>query len=145
MQTICNRINKNEIDVNKRYIFIMVGKNQVFRAVRTKVYKEMFDIIKAIVIKNPMAKMFIAGVLPRPACNQLAKPKIIAINRFLASAVKRIQKTVPRVYYLPVQLRFQAESEFEVLFGPDGIHLSDFGARRLKQVLLEQAGFIRNE
>ena len=144
ISTLVSRIEKQEISVNFRYVFFMIGKNQVFRAIRSHTYQEVKKLVSAVLQQNDMAKIFFGGVLPRPVNNALAKPRIKAFNRFLATSVKKLQRSFLRVFYLPVQLRFTAEHEFNILYKTNRIHLNEIGWMRLKAALLEEAGFIRN-
>ena len=122
----------------------MIGKNQVFRAIKSKTYQDIKQLTTAIVARNVSCKIFFGGVLPRPSHNLLTKPRIRDFNRSLCASVKKMQKTITRVFYLPVQLQFMSESDFSALYKQDGIHLNEFRRMRLKAALLEQASFIRN-
>ena len=143
LQTITNRIVSGEIDVSKRYIFLMVGGNQVFRAVKTIIANELKMLSQCIIGRNPVAKIFVAGVLPRPS-KLHAKFYITRFNRFLAAGVKKIQKDNTRIFYIPVQLQFHAQHEYNYLFDSDMLTLNVFGRMRLKRALLKGAGFIAN-
>ena len=109
----------------KRYVFIMIGSNQVFRAKKCQIFQELKLLMLAILAKNPIAKVFFGGVLPRPNNNEVCKPVITSYNRHLSAAVKRLQKEFTRVFYIPCQVFFQQESEFDVLF-EQGLHLNEF-------------------
>ena len=91
METVANRIVSGEITVLRRYIFLAVGGNQVFRATKTKIFTQLKDIVMFTLAKNTVAKIFIAGVLPRP--NRIhVKEFIKKYNRYVAAAVKKLQK-----------------------------------------------------
>ena len=143
LQTIFNRILSGEIIVSKRYIFLMVGSNQVFRAIKTKIHNELELIINAIVAKNQVAKIFIASILPRPAKDEYAKVYIMKMNRFLSASVKKLQRKHSRVFYVPVQLQFQKKEEYRLLYQQNMLQLSEVGVMRLKQALVAGAGFIQ--
>ena len=64
IQTITNRVISGEITVARRYIFLMIGGNQVFRAKKTVVHNELNMLIMCILGKTPVAKIFVASVLP---------------------------------------------------------------------------------
>ena len=142
-QTITNRVVSGEITVMRRYIFLMIGSNQVFRATKAKIYNDLNMLTMCISNKNTVAKIFVAGVLPRPAKDEYAKYYIITMNRFLAAAAKKIQKQNTRVFYIPVQLQFQDPKEYDYLFEEDRLQLNCFGKMCLKRALLEGAGFIQ--
>ena len=145
INTLYNRVLSGEATVGRRYIFIMIGANQVFRAIRSETFKALKQLIVAIFSKNAPSKVFFAGVLPRPAHNAVAKPKIMEFNRLISTSIKKLKKHFPRLFYLPVQTHFHNEAEFDVLYNQDQVTLNEFGRLRLKRLLLEQAGFIRNQ
>ena len=66
-------------------------------------------LVLSIKMCNPRSKVFVVGVLPRPSYNAIAQPKVRDFNRFLAASVKKMQKHIDRLFYLPVQLHFQSE------------------------------------
>ena len=66
-------------------------------------------------------------------------------NCFLCTSVKKFCKLDARILYLPVQIHFHNKTEFAVLFNDDGITLNEVGRMRLKRMLMELAGFIRND
>ena len=142
IQTIINRVISGEITVARRYIFLMIGGNQVFRAKKTLVHNKLNMLTLCVLGKNPVAKIFVAGVLPRPVKDHYAKDYIRDFNRFLCAAVKKIQKQYTRIFYVPAQLQFQARHEYNCLFESNLLQLSVFGKMQLKRALLEGAGFI---
>ena len=139
-ETITNRVGSGEITVARRYIFLMIGNNQIFRAVKTAVQRDLRFLITCIIGRNLVAKIFISGILPRPG-KPHARQYVKNFNRYLAAAVKKIQKEVTRVFYIPVQIQFIVEVEHPCLFDENG-SLNEFGRMHLKRVLLEGAGFI---
>ena len=66
IKTLCNRVKSGEAIVNRRYLFVMIGANQVFRAIKSSTYQELKMLIQQIRIINNQAKIFICGVLPHP-------------------------------------------------------------------------------
>ena len=134
IQTITNRIISGEITVRRRCIFLMISSNQVFRATKTVVQNELKMLILCILGKNPVAKVFVSGVMPRPAKDQYAKNYIRDFNRRLSGTVKKIQKEVTRVFYIPVQLQFMVKEEYSYLFQQDLLTLNAFGKMHLKWV-----------
>ena len=145
IQTITNRVISGEITVARRYIFLMIGGNQVFRAKKTVVHNELNMLIMCILGKTPVAKIFVASVLRWPAKDHYAKDYIRNFNIFLCAAVKKIQKQVTRIFYVLVQLQFQAQHEYNCLFESDLLQLNVFGKMRLKRALLEGAGFMQSK
>ena len=143
LATLRNRVETGEAKVDKHYIFVMIGANQVFRATRVLVVQEVKALAYSIFVRNANAKVFFVGVLPRPSHNMIAKPRITEFNRFLNTAMKKIKKQFSRIFYLPAQVKFHNETEFNVLFNEDLCTLSLFGRMRLKKVLFEEAGFIK--
>ena len=140
-QTITNRVVSGEITVARRYIFVMIGGNQVFRASKTGVARELRMLVECITGKNNVAKIFIVGVLPCPG-----KPHAVyyikQFNRYLAAATKKLQKQFTRTFYILAQLQFIAKREHPYLFTSDSLMLNEFGRMRLKRVMMEGAGFI---
>ena len=141
IQTITNRVVLGEITVMRRYIFLAIGANQVFRVQKQIICKEIKFLVLCILAKNPVTKVFISGVLPRLG-KLHAKTYIHDFNRYLAAAIKKTQKEVMHMFYIPMQLQFQDPAEASCLFEQDLLRLNEFRRMRFKWVLMQGAGFI---
>ena len=135
------KIEDNSIDIQKRYIFILVGGNDFGTYTKMEVWQHVKMIAYAIFSRNPVAKVFWSGILPQYDGISCTKDHIIKFNRRLCAAICRIKKEFERCYYIPTQLRFHGPTDGR--FFDDNI-LNQYGCLRLKMGLLEGAGFIQN-
>ena len=143
---ITQGVKNGTIAVNRRYIFIEAGANQLRSVSKELVEKWLVELLVAIRNKNPESKIFITGVLPRPIENEVARPLIIRMNRWLSAAVVSLRKYIHRMEFVPVQLRFLTTGGPRLeLFNEDGLTLNQKGAALFRASLFQAAGFVKNE
>ena len=143
--SVIEGINTGSITLDRRYIFISIGHNQLDAVHRGSV-KPMFNaLISLIRQKNEAAKIFVVGLLPKPLLNDVAKPQIVKFNRILAETVSRIKKNDHRVLFMPAHLEFTFEGQPKTqMFERDLVHLSKIGKQMFKRTLFDLAGFTVN-
>ena len=146
MNTVLQGINKGDITVDRHYIFIVIGHNQLQSSSKGSVIFSVKQIVASIRNKNPAAKIFFSALLPRPVDNDTVKPLIVKFNRALCAAIHEVQKRDIRVLLLPVQHQFIVDSKPVMqYYNEDGFSLSDQGAACLKKELFRLAGFLQNK
>ena len=114
--SVTSQIRQGDIAVNRKYIFIALGANQIRTAEGELEFQWILNLVVAIRERNNDSRIFITGVLPRPVENLAAKPLITKLNRWLVLAVNRVQALFKNVKFLPVQLRFITGTEPIVAF-----------------------------
>ena len=145
LQSVVLSLQHNNLDVQKRYIFILIGHNQIMSSTKGTVADAVAEIVQEIRFKNQSARIYFAAILPRPIDNDNTKPLIVKFNRNLFAAVARVSKTIKKVKFLVVQHRFIHHSKpVTGLFNSDLITLNEAGAKTLKSSLFELAGFAMN-
>ena len=144
--SLLQMIKSLEIVVNRRYVFFEVGGNQIRSADRNTVFQNALDLAVATRERNPDARIFFVGILPRPVENDDAKPFIAKFNRWMVQAVNRISLFMTHVSFLPVHLAFIQDSKPRIhLFNPDDrLTLNEAGLTIFKRKCFELAGFARN-
>ena len=143
-QTVLQKILDGEVTVQRKYVFIQIGSNQVQLGTRSMVYRLIGRIVQAIRQVNKNARVFFVGVLPRPIDNEQVKPKICEFNRFLAGAVKNVKDGM--VKYVPIQIHFlRGQLPRMEFYQPDRVLLNKEGAAQLRKRLFEAAGFKAND
>ena len=144
-QSVIKQLAVGLIDVSKKYVFIVLGNNQVRTANRNAIISLIDTLVTDIRKENQDTKIFFAGVLPRPVDNKELKVALVNINRWIALAVARVVRSQPRVHYLAVQHKFlENGTPITHMFDQDGFMLSPAGAALLRRSLLEMAGFRKN-
>lgn len=132
--------------VDRRYIFVQLGGNQVRTGERTKIYSQVLDLVVYIRNKNATSKIFFIGVLPRVIDNEQIKPFIMKFNRWLAAAVNDVNSLFERIKFLPVHLQFlEGNVPKRPLFDQhNSLLLSPLGAAVFKESVFQLAGFVKN-
>ena len=134
------------INIEKRYIFLQLGGNQVRSLQQDKLYSYMLDLVVAIREKSPESHIFVIGVLPKIVDNQEIKPFIMKFNRYLAATTENVNSVFERIRFLPVHLHFlDGTTPTPQLFDDTNpLLLSKTGAIYFKQIVFKLAGFIKN-
>ena len=135
------KIENDAVNIYKRYIFLVVGGNNCYNIKKTEVFHQIRMICYAIFSRNEVAKIFFSGVLPQFKLLWMSRQQITQYNRYLCAAIKKLQKEFPRVCYIPSQLRFHDIQPANFFF-EDTNSLNEYGCLRLKNALLEGAGFV---
>ena len=143
LESIDNKL----ITVDKKYIFIALGGNQLCTSTRQSVSMQVLELVSKIRDKNEKSRIYFVGVLPRPIENIEVKPLIVKFNRFLAAAVEKAAVIFERVKFLPAHLEFiQDGAPAEEFFHQDDkLTLNDRGAILLRNTLFRLAGFKKNQ
>ena len=145
LQSIAWKIQHDLIDVQKRYIFIIAGHNQLWTATKGTVIDAVAEIVDEIRCRNAAARVYFSALLPRPIDNSQAKPRIIKLNRSMFQAVQKAQKKYTKVQFLAVQHEFIKQSMPDLhMYREDKMTLNEVGARTLKDALFNCAGFRMN-
>ena len=143
--TVIQGIMNGSIVVNFRYMFLMVGHNQVLSAKKSEIIQVIHDTVQKIRSINLEARIFVCSLLPRPIDNHDIKPHIVNFNRWIVMAVNRVSKAYFRVHHIPTQHSFiRAGKPKQELFNEDRITLNKAGALLLKEKMFEIAGFRKN-
>ena len=145
-QSVLDMIIKDKLIIDKRYIFLQLGGNQIRSVNKQKVFKDLLEVIWAIRDKNSESRIFVVPVLPRAVANEQVKPLITIFNRWLCNVVEKMSAWFPRIKFLPVQQRFMGPDgpRMQYYNQDDRLTLNEMGARMLKAALFELAGFIQN-
>ena len=86
------------------------------------------------------------GILPRPVDNEQAKPLITTMNRWIRNAAEKMDVMFQKVRFLPVQLHFIDGTTPKIqYFNDDKLTVNAVGAKILKQVIFQLAGFVKNK
>ena len=135
------------IAVDRWYIFLQLGGNQVRSADKQKIYSQVLDIVVAIGNKNANSHIYFVAVLPRIIDNTDIKPFIMNFNRGLAAAVHQVNIIFERIRFLPVQLRFLNEivPRREMFDEQNPLLLSQLGVELFQKAVFQLTGFVRNE
>ena len=134
------------ITVDRKYIFIELGANQVRSASAEMVEKWILDLVVTIRDLNKHCRMYFVGVLLRPVENEEIKPYIMKFNRWLTTAVNRMQALMGKIQMVPVHLRYLGTSGPRLhLFNQDGLTLNEAGAKLFRASLFQSAGFVQNK
>ena len=143
--SILQLIKEDLVTVDRQYVFIQLGGNQIRMANYDLVFQSLVNLVVAVRERRPDSRIFVIGVLPRPIDNAEAKPYICRINRWIASAVEKIQKMFQKVKFIPLHLKFLDAAKPKLhLFQQDGLMLSAAGAQLFKKLAFEMAGFVAN-
>ena len=146
LQSLVWALQHDDLDVQKRYIFFMVGHNQLLTATKGIVVDYVRELIYEVRAKNPGARIFFSALLPRPIDNDTIKPLIVKFNRFLFAAVQKAARTHQRIKFLVLQHHFiQHSSPLLDLFNSDHVTVNEEGAKTLKAALFQLAGFAVNK
>ena len=139
-------IKEGLVSVNRKYIFIQLGGNQLRTVDANKVFGAVIDMTVVIRERSPNSKIYFIGVLPRPIDNQDIKPYIVKFNRWLMQALNSANELFERVIFLPVHLKFinGNQPRAELFNQEDRCTLNAAGAFMFKKQVFELAGFVKN-
>ena len=145
--SVTEAIKKGEIAVNRKYIFIALGGNQVRTCNVDMAFNIVLDLTVTIREKNPDSRLFIVAVLPRPVDNNIVKPMVAKFNRWISLAAERVSQLFGKVKFLPVQIKFiTGSSPITMYFNhDDNLTLNQAGAALYRKELFRLAGFVQNE
>ena len=144
-QSVIKQIAEQQIVVDKRYVFLVLGHNQLRSVTRSLLLDFVYTLVANIRHVNQQARIYFNAVLPRPIDNDEVKLILIGFNRWLATAVNKAGRVFGRVHFLPVQHAFINEGiPIQQLFDDDGFTISHLGASLLRRKMFELAGFHRN-
>ena len=140
-------IKEKLIEVNKRYVFIQLGGNQVRTVTKNSIFSVVLELVIEIRKVNEQSRIYFVGVLPRPVDNDEIKPYIVKFNRWLTMAVKQVDTLFERVKFIPAHLKFLSgdQPRSELFHMDDQITLNEAGAKLLRNTLFNFAGFVKNE
>ena len=137
-------IQEGAVVCDRRYVFILLGHNQIVQCERNIVKKLFHGLVDLIRSKNRLAKIFVAALLPSPS--KKAKQNIVKFNRSLSEAINARNKTDSRIIFLPVQHAFtefgRMKSEY---FNKDATSLNIQGTMTLTKEMFRLAGFTENK
>ena len=138
--SILTLIKEDMIAVDRRYVFLQMGGNQVMTSDRQKIHSQVLELVVAIRQKNANSTIYFVGVLPRVVNNEEIKPFIMKFNRWLATSVKEVDIIFEHVRFLPVYLKFIEGNVPKLhLFDPqNSLLLSPAGAELFRQSLCWQ-------
>ena len=141
-----DNIMSDNIIVNRKYIFLQLGGNQIRSANKESVFNALLKVVLAIREKNKESRVFVVGVLPCPVEDVNAKPLVMMFNRRLLNAVERVDEIIHKVKFIPAHLSFiDGQGPKLHLFNEDDkLTLNSVGAALLQAVLFKHAGFVRN-
>ena len=144
--SVVSCIEQELVMVDRKYIFIHLGGNQILSADNEKVFNRLVKIIMAIRQHNSQCYVYFLGVLPKPIDNENCKTSIAKFNRWLSHGVEKAQKIFQKIKFLPVQLSFlQGNVPKDNLYNQqDRMTLSQLGVKVFKCTAFELAGFIKN-
>ena len=146
LQSVAWKIQHDVLIIQRRYIFLLIGHNQLWTATKGTIQDAVAEIVDEIRCRNPAAHIYFSTLLPRPIDNIEAKPKIVKFNRNLFQAVKKVQQKFTKVQLLSVQHQFIVNSAPDVsLFNTDRLTLNTRVAQRLKSALFTCTGFRVND
>ena len=97
VQSVISVIHNKQITVDRRYIFVVLGHNQLHMAERAVVGDMFQELIGLIRDLSPIARIFVSALLPRPVDNAMVKPLIVKFNRALSVVIGKIAKRDERV------------------------------------------------
>ena len=134
------------INVNRQYVFIQLGGNQVRSVDSNKVFGLIIDMVVAIRQKSPGAKIYFITVLPRPVDNSDIKPFIVKFNRWLTAVVQSANELFEKIKILLVHLKFinAAQPRVKLFNAQDGCTLNEAGAIVFKKEVFQLATFVKN-
>ena len=143
--SITEAIKDGNITVDRRYIFITVGHNQVRTITRAEINHSILQLVQVIRRKNAQCKIFVTTLLPRLVDNEEIRPFIIKFNRVLSQIMGKINRNDHRVLLLAVQHSFVKDAvPIQHYYNQDRYTLSKAGASNLKKTMFELAGFKPN-
>ena len=143
MESIDNKL----VTVDRRYIFLALGGNQLRTSTRQSVSMQVLELVSKIRDKNEESRIFFVGVLPRPVENAEVKPLIVKFNRFLMQAVEKAAVIFDKVWFLPAHLEFISDGVpvEEFFHQDDRLTLNERGAILFRNTLFRLAGFRKND
>ena len=145
LQSLVWDVQHDNLIVDRRYIFLVIGHNQLWTITKGIVVDTLMELVEEIRGRNQAGRIFVSAVLPRLVDNELAKPRLVKLNPALFAAVRRISVKHQKVNFLAVQHHFLIGSiPNQELFMEDKIMPNEKGARVLKAALFNLAGFEMN-
>ena len=141
--SVINNISTGSLTVQCRYIFLVLGHNQVWSITKQELTRKSLELVVLIRSLNAECRIYFTPALPRPVDNEVAKPCLVKYNCNLFMAVRKMESQLNRVHFVPIQHAFIGEDSKPILayFNEDLVTLNKVGAACLKMKLFEYAGF----
>ena len=113
-------------------IIVIIGTNDLCRSSFTEIAAFFADIVEFIRSQNPLARLAICGILPRPcdARSETMQKKRVSTNNAISHLCRRVN-----VHYIKTEICLYDQGPEKLLYMPDKIHLSDKGVKILKMYL----------
>jgi lysophospholipase L1-like esterase len=117
---------------NFKAIIVIIGTNDLCRSTHQEIAAFFEDIVEYIRSQNPLARLAICGILPRPcdAKSTTMQRKRTSTNNAISHLCRR-----QNVHYIKTELCLFDQGPEKLLYMPDKIHLSDKGWKILKMFL----------
>ena len=145
-QSTLKMIRDKVIVVDRHYIFLSMGGNQLVLANKANTYQNLLSVVQMILSLNSTAKLFVISILPRPIDNDSVKPLIVKVNRILRDTVMKVQKQQIRISYINMANQFlDDDNDPEVAwYNSDLLTLNKSGCAKFRRLAFAGAGFIPN-
>ena len=91
-ESVLADIISGKITVDWKYVFMLLGHNQIRTSTKSSIKRSIFNCIEQIRIINAQSRIFFISLLPRPVDNQVMKPLITKFNHALAGSVNVASK-----------------------------------------------------
>ena len=136
----------DKIKVDKKYIFIAVGSAQLYTIGADDIVHFIDKIVDVVMAINFSSRIYIISAIPRPHDNEQVRPYIVDFNRQISKEVRRKERGYSSISYIAVQNDFlKNRVPDERYYSNDRFTLNAQGCKRFKQLVLEAAGFQKNE
>jgi hypothetical protein len=141
IQSIPGLYAKDLVDVMRRgsvkvqdfkAIIVLIGSNDLCKSTYREIAGFLEDIVDYIRSQNPLARLAICGILPRPRDNKLPTmlKKRVSTNNAISHMCRRLN-----VHYIKTEVCLYDQGSEKLLYMPDKLHLSDKGVKILKMYL----------
>jgi hypothetical protein len=122
---------------NFKAVVVFIGTNDMTKSSYQEIVVFFEEIIEHIRAVNPLARLAICGILPRP-CDSKSETmlrKRVSTNNAISHLCRRLNVT-----FIKSEICLKDQGSDKVLYRPDKIHLEDKGVRLLKTYLEGRIG-----
>ena len=100
IEYLINGVKTGTITVARRYVFIVIGHNQIWSLSKQQIIRQVLELAVAIKNNNSDCRIYFSALIPRPVDNEQAKLQLVKFNQSLHLAVNKAKKVLNRVHFL---------------------------------------------
>jgi lysophospholipase L1-like esterase len=113
-------------------IMVLIGTNDLSKSTHMEIAGFLKEIVEYIRSQNPLARLAVCGILPRPCDIKL--PSMQRKRSSANNAISHMCRNL-NVHYIKTEVCLYNQGPEKLIYRPDKLHLSNKGVKILKMYL----------